>query len=704
MHRLMILAALLLAGPTSAAAADTGYDLVANVPLAHVYRDGVVADAAVPGFVKYIRDMNGSWKLGISEDGRPGAYLPGLQANLWLPVGPEMAGVPLVLEAGFKPIGKDQRADIFVEGDKVGHLVLEPGWQTHRIEVPAGKVKPGIVKVRLHFRRSVEHAGTKTAAAIRFVRLTPAASAPAPGDESAIAAALLPNRGDGGLILPDGGGLDYYVTPVKGMTLQGKASGGTVEVFTQLDGKKPERLGGGAELSLSLDKVAGKAVRLMLRGKGGPVQLAGARIAGGQPKAPAAVKPRYVIFWLIDTLRADKLPFYAMPNANGRPKVKTPHLSALAEESAIFEPFWVQGNESKASHASLFTGTYPVRHGVYTHEAKLAGSHTTLAEAFKAAGYKTGGFVANGYISDRWNFDQGFPAKDFVNTIRENKANSAKALVRSATAWIDANKGAPFYLYIGTSDPHVTYRRHKEFIDQYDREGNYTGRYQKSLSGTELGQIKARKNPPSERDQRRIEALYENEIAFNDKWFGELRAHLEAAGMWDETMVIVSSDHGDEFWEHGSCGHGHSLHQELINVPLMIRWPKMFGGGRVTFGAGGVDLLPTVQAMLGQKRPGDVQGQDLLPLMGAQGAVYPRAIIASQGTGSYALQAGPAKVIMRSERSIAIYDVATDPAEKTDVFGEKVVLTMAAMDPLAIFLARAKDWDKAKMGSPNNLR
>lgn len=695
-----LIAAALVAAPVQAAP-DAGYDLLANAPLAHVWRDGVVADAASPGFVKYTRDMNGSWRLGIKEDGRPGAYVPGLQANLWIPIGPELLDQPLAVEATFKPIGSDQRVDVFVEGDKVQHLVLQPGWQTHKIEIPAGKAK-GLTQVRLHFRRSVDHQGGKTAAAIRYVRVGKASAAPLPGDEAGLASALAYGAGDT-LALPDGGGLDYYVVPAKGMTLVGNAAGGTVEVETQLDGKKPTRLGGGAALALSLDPVAGKPVRLMLRGKGGAVKLAGGRMQGGTAKAPAVTKPKYVVFWLIDTLRADKLPFYQIPNANGRPKVETPNLSALAQEAVVFEPFWVQGNESKASHASLFTGTYPVVHRVFTHEANLPDPLTTIAEAFKKAGYKTGGYCANGYVSDRWNFDQGFAKGDFRNFIREGGANNAKAIVKAAKGFIDANKDKPFYLYLGTSDPHVTYRAHKEFIGKYDTGPAYTGRYMKNLSGEELGKIKGQKSPPGERDRKRIEALYENEIAFNDKHFGELVAHLKAAGIYDDTMIIVSSDHGDEFWEHGSAGHGHNLHQELINVPLMIRFPGALKGKRAEFGTDGVDLLPTLMTVLGQAHPDDVQGQDVLPLVAAEGAVYPRATVASMGTGSYALQVGPAKVIMRSERSITAYDTKADPAEKSDVFGDKVVLSMAAMDPLSLFLSRAAKWDKAKWGAPNNL-
>ena len=692
---------MLLCAGTALAAPDTGYDLRANTPLAHVYRAGVVADAASAGFVKYIRDKNGRWKTGVTEAGRPAALQPGLQANLWLPVGPELAGDALVLEAAFKPTGTKLAMDAFVNGKKVGSPAIESGWQNVRITLKPGAVKAGINKVRLHFRQQVEHRGTKTAAAIRFVRITKASSPAAPSDERDVASALRASEGEA-IVLPDGAGLDYYITPVKGLKVTGTARGGTAEVWAQLDGKKPKKLGGGTTLDVSLNSVAGHAVRLMLRGKGGVVKIDDARIGdGGSAPVKKVARPKYVVFWLIDTLRADKLKFYDHPNPHNR-KVKTPHLSALAKEATVFEPFWVQGNESKASHASLFTGVFPVAHGVYTHEAKLKGSHTTIAEAFKKAGYRTGGVVANGYVSERWNFAQGFD--DFTNTIREGKANNAKALVKRAKRWIDKHKDKAFYLYLGTSDPHVTYRAHKEFIATYDKgDASYGGRYKKSLSGTELGKLKAKKRPPSERDRKRIEALYENEIAFNDKHFGTLIAHLKAAGIYDETMVIVSSDHGDEFWEHGSCGHGHSLHQDLVNVPLVVKWPKAFPAKKVKVGADGVDLLPTLLHVLGQPVPKDVQGADLLPFVHAKGAVYPRAVMASQGRGSFALRAGPAKVIFRSEASLSAYDKRADPAEANDVSQTKPVLTLAALDPLSVYMSRAEKWRKQSWGAPNNL-
>ncbi len=701
MLRLALLAWVTLGASLALAAPPLDYDLQANLPLAHTWRGGVVADGAQPGFVKYTRDMSNDWKA-TQEDGRGVSLCDGVQANLWLPIDGALAKQPLVLEAIFKPIGKDQRLDPFVNGKKVGNHTVTDGWNTLRIELPAGAVTAGFAKVRLHFRRSTTHKGTKTAAAIRAVRIGPASAPPLPADEAALAALLAPTAG-AGLRLPSDAGLDYYITPVKGQALVGTASGGTAEVFAQLDGKAPTRLGGGASLNVSLDAVAGKAVRLMLRGQGGDVTLTGAKIGGGAAASITPKPPKYVVFWLIDTLRADKLSFYKKPNANGRKKVKTPNLDALAKEAAVFEPFFVQGTESKSSHASLFTGTYPVVHKVYTHTANLSGDHTTLAEAFKASGYKTAGFCSNGYISDKWNYTQGFDS--FVNFIREGKANNAQAVANAAIKWIDSHlekkADAPFYLYLGTSDPHVTYRRHSEFIGDYD-DKNYKGNYEKYLSGEELGKIKGRKNPPAERHRARIEALYENEIAFNDKHFGRLVAHLKAKGIWDETAVIISADHGDEFWEHGSCGHGHNLHQELINVPLIIRYPGVLPAGHVTGGADGVDLLPTVMALLGKPVPGDVQGASLLPIVGANGA-YPRAVMASNGADSFTLQVGPAKVIMRSEKSIQAYDVAADAGEQTDVFGDKLITSLAAFDPLSLFLSRKKTWKKADWGAPNNL-
>ena len=122
-------------------------------------------------------------------------------------------------------------------------------------------------------------------------------------------------------------------------------------------------------------------------------------------------------------------------------------------------------------------------------------------------------------------------------------------------------------------------------------------------------------------------------------------------------MIIISSDHGDEFWEHGSCGHGQNLYQELINVPLVIKangwFPK---GGNARFGADGVDVLPTIQRVLGQPVAKDAQGLDLLGRVWSKGPVYPVANIASMGVKRYALKVGPAKIVMAGPGALSAYE------------------------------------------------
>lgn len=688
---LLALSSPALAGPSA------DYDFVANTPVAHVYRAGVVADAAAPGFIKYTRDHDNGWRVGLTLEGRPAAYCPGVQCNLWLPVGPEAGKV--VVEAMVRPFPASPKLDVFVGDQKVGSPALKDGaWQTIRVEVPENLIKDGMAKVRLHFNKSETKDGMKTAAAVRFVRLADAAAPAAPEAEADVAGALKAVEGDA-LVLPDGAGLDYYVAPPAGMKLSLKATGGQVEAFAMTDGEKPKSLGAGATLEVPMDAYAGKAVRLMLRGKGGVAKVTGA-LNGGKLGNVTIKKPKYVVFWLIDTLRADKLGFYPRDNANGRPKVKTPNLDKIVAEGVVFDPFYVEGTESKASHASLFTSTYPIVHGVYTEEAKLRDEHTTLAEAFKAAGYRTAGFIANGYVSDRWNYHQGFD--DYRNFIREETANDAAFVVKTAKPWITKNKDKPFYLYLGTNDPHVTYKAIDEFFPQYDK-GAYSGPYKEYVSGKELGRLKGLKSPPPQRDRDRMEAMYESEIAFNDKHFGDLVAHLKAEGIYDETAFIISADHGDEFWEHGSCGHGHNLHQELVRVPLVIKVPGALPAGvRATGGANGVDLLPTMLDLIGGTDPKDQQGFSLLPYVGAQGA-YPQAQIAMNGKDSFTLSVGPAKVIFRSDSSIKAYNIQTDLAEKTDVFASRPVLAHTALDPLLIFLSKPKAWKKEVFGPPNNL-
>ncbi len=698
---LMCIASIHFLAKDAIAAPTLGYNLVNNLPNAHLFDSGTVIDLNEMSAVKYLRDARRRWVYSYEYKGRKAALPQSIRADFWIPVPKEIAGEGLALEVILSPTGPKQVADIFIAGKKIKNInFTESGWQSIKVPVPQSLIKgSSVVKVKLHFRRRHElKGGGKSAAAIRAVRLGLESAPPLPVSETELSDVLNRHR-DELITLKDGQGVDYYISPSdSGWLLKGQVSGGVVEVWGQVDKKSPQKLKEtSGKLEVNLKPFAHQALRLMFRAKG-DLTFKG-QIGGFDRSRPVKVKkPKYVIFWLIDTLRADKLSFYKTPNANKRPKAKTPNLAAIAKESVVFEPFYVQGNESKASHASLFTGVYPITHKVYDHKAKLPRKYMTIAELFKENGYHTGGYVSNGYVSDKWDFDQGF--QTFTNFIRESKANNAKAVVRSAKRFIKKRKKKPFYLYLGTSDPHVTYRRHKTFIKDYFK-GNYSGRYMKNITGQELADLK-KKGPPSDKDKRRIESLYENEIAFNDYHFGELVKTLKSEGIYDETMIIISADHGDEFWEHGSCGHGHSLYQELINVPLMIRWPTSLKAGRFEAGADGVDLLPTIASLIGAKVKGDIQGRDLSDQQSI-GDAYPQAIMASKGVEQFTLQVGPAKVIYRGPGSVESYHLNDDIKEATDLSESHPILTLTALDPLLLYLARPRTWSKSKFGAPNAL-
>ena len=681
---------------------ELGYDLAHNLPHAHRYDQGVIVDLSDVSAIKYLREQKNGWLYDFKHEGRSAALPQSIRADFWIPIPSEISSQALALDVVIAPLAKKQVMDVFVGGKKIKNINFSgEGWQSVRVEIPKDAVKAEISKVKLHFRHRPEvKGGGKSPAAIRAVRIGLTSAPQLPTDEAELSE-LLARGSSQSVKLGAGQGLDYYIVARNGATtLKGGLSGGPMEIWTQRDGEKPKKLQSlkAGQIDLKLSSSEG-ATRLMLRAGDQAVTLTGKIGGASAAKSPTIKAPKYVVFWLIDTLRADKLPFYQVGNSNGRAKVKTPHLSAFAKESVVFEPFYVQGNESKASHASLFTGMYPAQHGVYTHEAKLPESLTTIAEMFKAKKYHTAGFVSNGYVSDKWDFDQGF--ETFKNFIREGVANNARAVVKSARDFIKKRKGKPFYLYLGTSDPHVTYRQHKEFIGDYYT-GEYTGRYQKNITGDELGNLK-KKGPPSEKDQERIEALYENEIAFNDKYFGELVDTLKKEGIYDETLIIVSADHGDEFWEHGSCGHGHTLYQELISVPLMIRWPASLPKGtRFEAGADGVDLLPTLATLVGGSVAGELQGRDLSAQLSVKDA-YPQATMASQGLEQFALTIGSAKVIYRGPGSMQAFDLKQDPKEQTDISQSHPITTLAAFDPLSLYLSRAASWQKSLFGAPNAL-
>ncbi len=404
--------------------------------------------------------------------------------------------------------------------------------------------------------------------------------------------------------------------------------------------------------------------------------------------------PKYVLFWVIDTLRADYLPIHFETD------VQAPHLKRLAEEGVTFETAYVQGTESRASHASLFTGKYPERHGVMA-RGRVNPQLPILPHFFQDAGYTTGILAANGYVSHLLNLNRGWD--HYRNFIHEEVGLSAQNLWDDGLAWIRTlDEDEPFFLYLGTIDPHATYRRHDDFIGLYEPD-DYNGRFQRFLSGHQLGDIKSRAMTVTEREKERIINLYKNEISFNDHVFGKMRETLEEKGIWDETLIVVTSDHGEEFWEHGSVGHGHNVHQEMVHVPLIFHYPNGLPQGRVVRSGGEVvDVLPTILDLLGKDPLEDRQGRSLLPVIFGEHGGYPAPAMSTQYMLQYGMQIRHWKLYLRSG-SMRLYDRREDPLEMEDIRDDHPLASRWLQDSVAWFRAHRRDWDKSTWGVPNNL-
>ncbi|MEM9492591.1 MAG: sulfatase, partial [Myxococcota bacterium] len=423
--------------------------------------------------------------------------------------------------------------------------------------------------------------------------------------------------------------------------------------------------------------------------------------------------PRYVVVWVMDALRADRVqPFHG----NARPDV--PNLQRLALTGAVFRNHWVQGSEPRASYASLWTSLYPANHGV-----RVAGERrvvaldrrfTTMAETVKDAGLFTVGVIGNRLIDMGNGYAEGF--ETWRNLARRGAAQSG---VISASMIIDiggkflANKwkSGPGLLFVGTTDTGKPWLAREPWTESYDRDPKrpepYRGPYVQAVTPAQLGMAPGAMScnaVPTERDRARINAIYDSNISYQDQQLGRLMARLADLGIAEQTMIIVAGAHGEELWEHGICGHGASLRETVVRTPLLIHFPPLIPSGRIIAdGVESVDVLPTILAALGRPPLDAAQGASLLPLAQGLGTGYPRATYASQFEVTHAMRIGLWKARVGKSGIPQVYDLQRDPDEKRDLAGESPLARRFLTDALSLFLIHRSQWKKRDWGVASNM-
>jgi len=390
-------------------------------------------------------------------------------------------------------------------------------------------------------------------------------------------------------------------------------------------------------------------------------------VAGATLAACHSATPPNIVLYVVDTLRFDAL------HCDGNTTVQTPAMDRMAREGTRFERAYANASWTRASMGSLLTGEYPTVHGAVGRPDALQPDLKTLAAQLRARGYRTAAIIANPNIGSTFGFASGFD--EFIELYQPHPSRqpvrpeqliaTATEVVDRAGEWLAHNTATPFFLLLFTIDPHAPYTPPTPYNTRYDADyqGTVDGSFKSLFGLAMLG-----KTPP-EREIRHLRALYDGEVAFNDAQLGRLLTTLDGRRLADSTLVVLAADHGEEFWEHGARDHGHTLFEELIHVPLIMRWPAAIPAGRVLGQPVQLaDVYPTlIQLAGGTSAPG--AGHDLSALLTRLGpGASPTAPVFAEedldGHQLAAVIAGSRKLIIDKARSAPLaFDLAHDPGE-----------------------------------------
>lgn len=401
-----------------------------------------------------------------------------------------------------------------------------------------------------------------------------------------------------------------------------------------------------------------------------------------------------VLLITIDTLRADRLGCY------GYPVPASPNLDRLAAEGVLFADCSVQWPKTWPSMASLVSGAYPRTTGIQQEHRRLPGALTVLAEVFGTAGYRTAAVVANFNVGRMLGFDQGFEhfveswqdrwerergKEAFVNRAgRVKEYTDATTVTDQGVSWLrEAGSERPFFLWLHYMDPHGPYVP----PDPYSRafpEPRAARPVPVDLIPAYQRQVPAGGSDPID-DLAFYLAQYDREVLYFDDELGRLRRQLEEMGLLDNTVIVLTADHGESFDEHRYyLEHGKLSYQPTVHVPLVFHDPAGRGGRLVTAPVGLVDVSSSLLDYAGVPIPETFEGQTLVPVArGEPGAALPANVFVESGyvpgltqkvirQGRWKLIHVPAeedRADMAGEE-LELYDLQRDPAELVNVAGD----------------------------------
>lgn len=387
----------------------------------------------------------------------------------------------------------------------------------------------------------------------------------------------------------------------------------------------------------------------------------GLAVGACRAAAPAEAPPNLLLI-VLDAFRADRLGIV------GYPLPTTPQLDRLAQRGVVFRHAYAPATWTKPAMASLFTSVYPAEHGVQDYPADGPGplialglheSFETLAESLRDTGYATAAVANQVHLKRSLGFAQGF------DRWRQVRGRKAPWVNEQGLRLIDELVGgeAPFFLWMQYLDVHFPYN-------------NFSQQTRGLFGSTTLTS-----HPPHDRraflaweargvsdaDAAALAARYDEEVSYLDAWLGNLFAALDRRGLFDSTVVVVTADHGEGFNEHRRFQHGYEPYEEVARVPLIVVAPPRLGfpvGFRDT-PASLLDLAPTLVELGGGEPVAAHRGRSLVGIL--RGREEPDRAVFLQSETAQAVRQGDLKLWLEGDRSVRLYDLAADPAERNDL-------------------------------------